>query len=95
MITSPSDICLVSSDIYFFVDKFVEFTNKDIDVQPLHKLVILLGFLFVFIIKVMKPLHNISEVNTTWFATYPPHYKEKLGTKKFIYNPFFFSHFLS
>lgn len=65
MIASPSDIYLVSSDISSFVDKFVEFTNKDVDVQSLHKLVILLGFLFVFIIRVMKPLHNISEANTT------------------------------
>ncbi len=35
----------------------------------------------------MKPLHDMPEASTTWFATYHPHYKEKLGTTKSTYNP--------
>ncbi len=86
-IASPSKILSIG-------DKFIEFTNKNADVQLLHKLVLLLDSSFVFIVNVMKPLHGVLEANTTWFATYHPHYKKKLGTTKFTYNPFLLQSFL-
>lgn len=89
MITFPSNIYFVLSDIYSLVDKFVKFTNEDADVHPLYKLVILLGSLFIIIIKVIKLLHNIPKASIIWFTTYYPHYKEKLGTTKSIYKLFF------
>ncbi len=69
------------------MDKFVEFTNEDIDIQPPYKLVLLLSLSFVFIVKVMKPLHDVPEASIIWFAIYHSHYKEKLETTKSIYNP--------
>lgn len=37
----------------------------------------------------MKLLHDMPEASTIWFVIYNPHYKEKLGTTKIVYNSCF------
>ena len=41
-------------------------------------------------VKVLKPLYDISEAGNHWFTTYHTHYKDKLGIIKSIYNPYLF-----
>ena len=39
------------------------------------------------IMVVLKPLYNIAEADTHWWATYSRHHKEKLGMVSSTYDP--------
>lgn len=48
----------------------------------------------IFLIKLIKLMHNISKTSTNHFATYYLHYKEKFQIINSIYNLFLYSLFL-
>lgn len=62
--------------------------NRYFYIWPSHKPILLLGGLSDSIVKVIKPLHDMSEISTNYFAAYYLHYKEKPEITQLIYNPF-------
>ena len=57
--------------------------NRDFYIRPPPELIVLLGASPDCIIKVMKSLYDVPKAGNHWFATYHPHYKEKLGMTEF------------
>lgn len=62
----------------------------DIYIWPLSELILELSASFISIIKVMRPLYSVPDVDNQLFITYHPNYKEKLGMIEFTHNLFFF-----
>ena len=38
----------------------------------------------------MKPLYGVPKAGNHWFTTYHTHFKEKLGMRESIYDPYLF-----
>ena len=64
---------------YKEIPEMTESTHKPFLFQPPSEQISLSGASSDAIIKVIKPLHDVSEASTNHFAAYHPHYKEKLG----------------
>ena len=72
---------LVLTQLPIIQRAFVQSTsdlNRDLYIRPPPKLVSLLDASSGCIVKVMKPLYGVAEVGNHCFATYHPHYKDKL-----------------
>ena len=64
--------------------------NWDIYIRPPPKQISLLSASCDYIVKVMKPIHDVLEASTTLYTTYHLHYKEKSGMTKSAYKPSLF-----
>ena len=62
--------------------------NWDLCTRPPPKQISRLGTSSDCMIKVIKLLHDVPELNINRFAAYHPHYKEKSKITEFTYNPF-------
>ena len=64
---------------YKEIPGMTESTHKPFLLRPPSEQISLPGASSDAIVKVIKPLHDVSEASTNHFAAYHPHYKEKLG----------------
>lgn len=48
---------------------------------PPYKQILLLGTSSDYIVKTIKPLHNVLKASTNQFANYHPHYKDKFSNR--------------
>lgn len=63
--------------------------NPDFYIRLFIKQISLLHILLSCIVKVIKPLHDMSKANTNHFAAYYPYYKKKPKITGFTYKSFF------
>ncbi len=60
--------------------------NRDFYVQSLSELIKLMKISSECILKVIKPLYEVSETDNHWFKTYHDHHTDKLKIIQFTYN---------
>lgn len=61
--------------------------NQDFFIHLLPGLIIILGALSKYILKVVKPFYGISKVGNYWFAIYYNYHINSFALSKLIYNP--------
>jgi hypothetical protein len=86
-VTFSSSMKLYLRDITQVYVQFRSILNRDFYVQSLSKLIKLMRIFTDCILKVIKPLYDVSKAGNHWFKTYHGHHTDKLRMISFIYDP--------